>query len=62
MKVKNVSGVQRVVPLPLGGDAVVDVDGSLSTSDEHAKSLLEQPANWAPAKDPKPTADVKETN
>jgi hypothetical protein len=37
-----------VVPLPLGGEKVVQRNGVLDTSEAHAKGLLEQILNWAP--------------
>jgi hypothetical protein len=48
MKVVNARDVDVVVPLPLGGDALVEAGGELDTSDEHAKSLLAQLVNWHP--------------
>jgi hypothetical protein len=48
MKVVNAHMVDVVVPLPLGGDALVEGGGELDTSDEHARSLLAQPVNWQP--------------
>jgi hypothetical protein len=48
MKVVNAQMVDVVVPLPLGGEALVEGGGELDTSDEHARSLLEQPVNWQP--------------
>jgi len=35
------------VALPLGGEARVKRGQSLSTSEEHGRSLLMQPSNWA---------------
>lgn len=54
MKVVNARNVTVEVPLPLGGSAIVEPGGELSTSDDHAKSLLAQPINWkaAPASQP----------
>ncbi|MGH3426982.1 MAG: hypothetical protein ACRDQZ_05360 [Mycobacteriales bacterium] len=60
-QVVNVRNVAVIVPLPLGGEAIVEANGSLRTTDEHAQSLLEQPENWAaPAKAESPKNDNKE--
>lgn len=38
------------VPLPSGGEATAQWGEEFETSDEHAGRLLQQPANWKPAK------------
>lgn len=58
-KVVNNLNVAVVVPLPLGGEAVVEAGKVLKTSDEHAQALLEQPLNWQPVKEAKSSV-VKE--
>jgi hypothetical protein len=42
-----------IVPMPLGGEKLVERNGELSTSDAHAAGLLEQPANWKKISEPK---------
>lgn len=50
------------VPAELGGWQTVAKGDTLNTSDEHAASLLEQPANWAPKSAEKPKSDSKVKN
>lgn len=43
-----------VVPLPGGGEALVERDGLLDTTDTHGASLREQEGNWYVDGEPPP--------
>jgi hypothetical protein len=62
MKVTYVGPHDAVeVPLPDGSVELVEREGKpLSTSDAHAKSLLEQDGNWKPAEPAKSKQNAKE--
>lgn len=60
IRVKNVSGKDREVPLPNGKRVTVPSGHSEEFETEHAKSLLEQTDNWTkyvPAKSAGDTQD-----
>jgi hypothetical protein len=59
VKVVNKRNIAVIVPLPLGGEVEVAPGDVLSTSDEHGRSLLEQPANWEAEPESKKQAPVE---
>ena len=56
-KIRNISGVDLVVPLPDGGRVVVEANHQGEFEADHAKSLLQQSEIWEKVDKPKTDKD-----